>query len=268
MRFSIITLTYKRLINLKKLYQNLLSQNKNKNKNLIEWIVVVEKNDQMTISYLNKIKKTNSIKVKIVKNKFPGNFSHLVSQGIELVNGQYICVVGDDDYFYPNALSKVEKAIINFNSPQIILGHAQYRNSKNKIIRRSISTLKNKIMNLNSRIILGFVNYYMCPAVFFSKNLIKKVNLFPRNYSNINDYITWLHIRNLYKPVVLKTNIASVGFDKGTISHSFNFEKYIFMWKIYLNSKNHTILFPLKIIFSIILLIFNFFYRLFILYLK
>ena len=51
--FSIITPTYNRIKQLKKLYRHLLSQKKNE---LIEWVIVVEKNDLETIKFLKKIK--------------------------------------------------------------------------------------------------------------------------------------------------------------------------------------------------------------------
>ena len=52
--FSVITPTYKRLGNLKKLYKNLLSQ---KNKNLCEWVLVLEKKDLPTLKFEKEIKK-------------------------------------------------------------------------------------------------------------------------------------------------------------------------------------------------------------------
>lgn len=256
-KISIVTATFNRVKKLKSLYQNLKNQ-KNKNSFKLEWVVVVEKNDFKTIFFLNSI---SEFKVKIVINKYYKKFSSLVKQGIDNTSGDYISVVGDDDSLLKNTLEVVTKKILSNNKPKILVGYAEYKDKKNVKIRSNIGKMKKLFLNTNSRLLLGFVNYYMCPAVFFKKDLTKKIDCFPINYSNINDYITWLQIRNLYKPIVIKQNIANVGFEKGTISYSFNIEKYIFMWKIYLKSKNYFYLLPVKIIFSIMLLIYNYTYR-------
>lgn len=255
-KFSVITASFKRINNLKKLYLNLYNQKKNNF--LIEWVVVVEKKDLQTIFFLKKLKNLN---IKIIINKYPNQFSSLIKQGIENAIGDYLVVVGDDDYFYRDALKNIYKKIITKNKPQFLIGYANYKNKNNKTIRNSIGKMKKKILDINSRLMLGFVNYYMCPAVFFKSSLVKKIDCFPSNYSNINDYITWIQIRNLCKPIIVKKDIAQVGFDYGTISYSFNFEKYIFMWKIFFKSKNYFYLMPFKIIFSVLLILYNYVYR-------
>ena len=256
-KFSIVTASFNRIKKLRSLHQNLKNQ-KNKNFFKLEWVVVVEKNDLKTIFFLKSI---SEFKVKIVINKHYKKFSSLIKQGIDNTTGDYISVVGDDDSFLKNSLAIVGKKILSNNKPKILVGYAEYKDKNNFKIRANIGKMKKLFLNFNSRLLLGFVNYYMCPAVFFKKDLTKKVDCFPINYSNINDYITWLQIRNLYKPIIIKQNIANVGFEKGTISYSFNLEKYIFMWKIYLKSKNYFYLLPIKIIFSILLLIYNYIYR-------
>ena len=256
-KISIVTATFNRIKKLKSLYQNLKNQ-KNKFFFELEWVVIAEQNDFKTIHFLKSI---SEFKVKIVINKHYKKFSSLIKQGIDNTAGDYISVVGDDDFFFKNSLEIVVKKILSNNKPKILVGYADYKDRNNIKIRSNIGKIKKLFLNTNSRLLLGFVNYYMCPAVFFKKDLTKKINCFPINYSNINDYITWLQIRNLYKPIIIKQNIANVGFEKGTISYSFNIEKYIFMWKIYLKSKNYFYLLPLKIIFSIMLLIYNYTYR-------
>ena len=101
----------------------------------------------------------------------------------------------------------------------------------------------------------------MCPTVFVKKTVLSKIKFFPSEYSDINDYMTWLQIRNLYKPLIVKKKVAYVSFEQGTITYSFNLKKYFFLWKIYLTSNNFLFLFPLKFLFSIFLLLTNWVYR-------
>lgn len=255
--FSIVTATYKRLDKLKYLYKNLLNQKK-KNQFKIEWVIIVEKKDIKTISFLKRIK---DLSYSIVINKTPGRFSNLIRQGILNSKGDYVIIVGDDDGFYPKALQTIHLKIKSNKYPEILVGYGHYINKKRKKIRLLVTKFKKFILDTNSRLLLSFVNYYMCPSVCIKRNILKNVKFFPSNYSNINDYITWLQIRKKYKPVIVKKEIAYVGFEPGTISYSFNVEKYIFLWKIYLTSKNYFYLFPIKLLFSVILITINYTYR-------
>jgi len=257
-KFSIITATFNRVKKLESLYFNLITQ-QNFSKFKIEWILIVEKKDFKTIQLIKKFKK---IKYKIIFNKFEKKFSSLIPQGINAVTGDYIVVIPDDDGLYNNALNIVAHKIKFHNRPQFIVGYADYVNGKKKKIRKFITLLKIIFLSINSRLLYGFVNYYMAPAVFVKKNILNKVKFFPSEYSDINDYITWLQIRNIYKPLIIKKKIAYVSFERGTITYSFNLKKYFYLWKIYLTSKNFFFLFPLKFLFSIFLLIINWIYRL------
>ena len=96
--FSIITPTFKRITNLKSLYNNLLNQRSAEFQ--FEWVVVAEPKDFITINFLKKI---NKIKVVIVINK-KKNFSSLIAQGVKNSSGKYICILGDDDGFYEKKL--------------------------------------------------------------------------------------------------------------------------------------------------------------------
>jgi hypothetical protein len=257
-KFSIITATFDRVKKLESLYLNLIRQ-QNISKFEIEWILIVEKKDSKTINLIKKFKKIN---YKIIFNKFPKKFSKLIIQGVKGATGNYIVVIPDDDGLYNNSLNIVADKIKFYKKPQFIVGYADYVDSKKKKIRKFITYLKIIFLNINSRLLFGFVNYYMAPAVFVKKNALKKVKFFPSEYSDINDYITWLQIRNVHKPLIIKKKIAFVSFEQGTITYSFNLKKYFYLWKIYLTSKNFFFLFPFKFLFSIFLLIINWIYRL------
>ena len=202
-KFSIITATFNRVKKLESLYINLIEQ-QNVLKFEIEWILILEKRDFKTINLIKKFKKIN---YKIIFNKFPNKFSSLIPQGIKAVTGDYIVVLPDDDGLNNNALNIVADKIKFYKRPQFIVGYADYVDSKKKKIRQFITYLKIIFLNINSRLLFGFVNYYMCPAVFVKKNVLNKVKFFPSEYSDINDYITWLQIRNIYKPLIIKKKL-------------------------------------------------------------
>jgi glycosyltransferase involved in cell wall biosynthesis len=111
-KISIVTATFNRIKKLKSLYQNLKNQ-KNKFFFELEWVVIVEQNDFKTIHFLKSI---SEFKVKIVINKHYKKFSSLIKQGIDNTAGDYISVVGDDDFFFKNSLEIVVKKILSNNN--------------------------------------------------------------------------------------------------------------------------------------------------------
>jgi glycosyltransferase involved in cell wall biosynthesis len=225
--FSIVTATYNRLDNLKILYSNILNQKSFFY--LIEWVVVVEKNDLVTINFLKKI---TNLKIIIVINK--KNFSYLIASGVQKSNGDYIIILGDDDVLTKGSLNKIYKEIIANKYPSWIVGYCDYINNKKKV-RKLTSYLKKKFLDFDNLFFLSFVNYYMCPAVVVKKNFLLSINYFPHDYGNVNDYKTWLDLRTIEKPKIIKSILASAGYGTKTISGSWNLNKYPYLFKTIIN---------------------------------
>ncbi len=236
-KFSIITATYKRINNLKLLYTCLI---KNKNTSFdIEWVVVVEEHDIESIEFLRSLFKKNII-IKILKNNYPGQFSKLVKQGIKSSTGDYLLVLGDDDIVYKNSLINIYK-LIKKNSCEWIVTPASYHNLENKKIRIIITKIKKKLIKLNIIYLLKVINYLMTPGVIISRKLILKIDYFSDKFGSSNDWSTWLYLLNFCKPVVLNQEYFSVGYNPNTISGSFNFEKYKYLFKIIYNQNYNLI---------------------------
>ena len=227
-KFSIVTATFNRVDNLKFLYSSILiNQNYLFN---IEWVVIVEKEDINTIRFLESIF-SQKISVKIVKNNYPGKFSKLIKQGIKKSTGDYLIIIGDDDLINKNALTVIYE-FIKKNSSNWIITLVTYHNTKNKIIRKLFTKIKEKLILINSSNLLPIINYFMTPGVIVSRNLILKVDYFQDKFGSSNDWSTWLDILKLEKPHVLNKYNFSVGYNFNTISGSFNFEKYYYLLKI------------------------------------
>jgi hypothetical protein len=245
--FSIITPTYQRLENLKNLYKNLLEQ---RNKLfLFEWIVIVEKKDFNTINFLKRI---NNIKVRIITNK--KKFSFIIKQGIKKSLGKYLVIIGDDDGFYEKKLKKIYDFLIKKKYPSWAIFQCNYQNNKGQVIRKFITAVKEILLDFDNLIFLKFVNYYMSPGIFVKKNFYKKINYFPSSYGNVNDYKTWLDLRKIEKPVVIREKISFAGYSDSSISGGLNLNKYYYLYRI-INKENFFIkiisLFFLTIIFII-----------------
>jgi hypothetical protein len=245
--FSIITPTYQRLENIKNLYKNLLKQ---RNKLfLFEWLVIVEKKDFNTINFLRRI---TDIKVRIIINK--RKFSFIIKQGIKKSSGKYLVIIGDDDGFYGKKLKKIYDILLKKKYPSWAISQCDYQNNKGQVIRKFTTVIKEILLDFDNLIFLKFVNYYMAPGIFVKKNFYNKINYFPSSYGNVNDYKTWLDLRKIEKPVVIRKKISFAGYSDSSISGRLNLNKYYYLHKI-INKENFFIkiisLFFLTMIFII-----------------
>ena len=225
--FSIITATYKRIENLKFLYK-LIIENKNYLFN-IEWVVIVEEEDIDTIKFL-KSTSQKGIKIKIVNNIHKFKFNKIIKYGIKKASGDYIIILGDDDGIKRNSLIIIFR-YIKIKSPKWIVTPSFYTNKKHKIIRKFISYLKSSLL-LDTKYLLPIINYFMSPGIIIERKFIQKVDYFPINAGNANDWATWLDLLQIEKPNILNKKIFYAGYDDSTISGSYNFKKYFFLFKI------------------------------------
>jgi glycosyltransferase involved in cell wall biosynthesis len=253
--FSIITATFNRIENLKSLYKNLLNQKSAEY--LFEWVVVVESEDFITINFLKKI---NKIKVVIVINK-KKNFSNLIAQGVKNSSGKYICIIGDDDGFYEKKLEKLYDLIVKNNYPAWIVGDCNYVNNKNKVIRKFISSIKSLFLKFENIYLLKIVNFYMTPAIIIKRSFILKVNYFSSNFGNVNDYYTWIELREVTKPIITLDKVSFAGYDHGSISSGYNLSKFKKLFNI-INNYNIFLYLPALVV-LIFIITFNIIKKLF-----
>ena len=256
-KFSIITASYNRVKNLINLYDCII---KNQNFSFkIEWVVIVEKQDIKTINFLSSIYKKN-ITIKIIINKYPGKFNKLIKQGIKNCTGDYLIILGDDDYVKKNSLINIHK-FIKKKSPKWIITPATYHDQKRKLVRKFVTKIKSKLILLNLDILLPIVNYYMTPGVIVSRNLILRINYFQENYGTSNDWATWLDVLSLNKPHVLNKIYFSAGYSFNTISGGLDFDKYFYLIKIILHRRFNFIIKILSFLVVITIFSSNFFFK-------
>ena len=256
-KFSIITASYNRLTNLINLYDYII---KNQNFSFkIEWVVIVEKQDIKTINFLSSIYKKN-ITIKIIINKYPGKFNTLIKQGIKNCTGDYLIILGDDDYIKKNSLINIYN-FIKKKTPQWIISPVTYHDQRRKVIRKFITKIKSKLILSNLDILLPIVNYYMTPGIIISRNLIFRVNYFQKNLGTSNDWATWLDVLSLNRPHVLNKIYFSAGYSFNTISGGLDFDKYYYLIKIILLRRFNFITKLLSFLVVVIIFFSNLFFK-------
>lgn len=229
--FSVITPTYKRLGNLKKLYRNFLNQ---KNKNLCEWVLVVEKKDLPTLKFAKEIKKKKKIEIKIVINK--RGFKSAFKNGAKKASGEYISFLGDDDKLVKNIFIILSKNI-KFSNPNWIIGYGCYINNKGKKIRTLITQIKTFMLKNYDKNMLHLVDYIMTPSSFCKKKYLKKVGYFKNIHWYGNDYVCWIRLSKIIKPIIIEKTLSFATYSETTYSGSFDYRRYL---NLYFNISKET----------------------------
>lgn len=117
MTISIVTATYNRSKLLPVLYASLLAQNYCE----VEWIVVDDGGSDDTPQVIEELRQAAPFPVRYVRQDNAGK-QRAVNHGLDLVVGDLVCIVDDDDYFLPNVFSVVVKDYESIVSNSAIAG--------------------------------------------------------------------------------------------------------------------------------------------------
>ena len=253
--FSIITPTFKRIGNLKKQYNKILKQKKN---HLMEWILVLEKNDLLSMQYARKIKSEKKIQIKIVTNT--KGFSSAFKNGAIKANGEYISFLGDDDFLAKNVFLTLEKNI-KLYSPKWMIGYGCYLNQNGKKIRNTITKLKNFMISHYNPNILCLVDYIMTPSSFCKKEYLKKVGYFQNIHWYGNDYVCWIRLSRIIKPTIIKKTLSYATYSNSTYSGSFDYKRYLNLYQNISKETNNILIKLMQFIIIIYIFFQNFFLK-------
>jgi glycosyltransferase involved in cell wall biosynthesis len=253
--FSIITPTYKRTHKLKKLYKRLLEQKRN---NLLEWVLVLEKNDISTIQFAKKIRKQKKIEIKIVINT--RGFSSAFKNGAKIAKGEFISFLGDDDILANNIFLILERKIISFN-PNWIIGYGCYINNNGKKIRTTIIKLKNFMLRNFNKNILFLVDFIMTPSSFCKKKYLKKVGYFRNIHWYGNDYVCWIRLSKIIKPTIINKTLSYASYSNSTYSGSFDYIRYLNLYYNISKETNNILIKVMQFLIVIYILTHNFFLK-------
>lgn len=117
MIISIVTATYNRCELLQVLYRSLLAQEYT----ALEWIIVDDGGSDNTPAVVDAMQREAAFPIRYMHQKNGGK-QEAINQGLDLVTGDLVCVVDDDDYFLPRVLSTVAKDYETIAANQEIAG--------------------------------------------------------------------------------------------------------------------------------------------------
>ena len=231
MLLSIITPTQNRIKFLKKkirqfdtLYNNFKD---------FEWILVTEKNDLKTKSFIKSIKRKY---LKVIIGNF--NSAELAfAKGFKLSKGKYINFHGDDDFLNTKKIKFLNKKIFLENHEWIIY-EGEYINEEFVITRKIITYIKSFLLKSYGLLDLTIVNYIMTPSVFVRRNIFLKVGGLGKAKRSGSDYVLWIKLNNLYKPKIYNHKLTYSMLTHKTITGTFEMDKYIYIFKQMMNNNN------------------------------
>ncbi len=102
MTITVITATYNRCNLLRRVYESLLVQQTA----AIEWIVVDDGGGDSTPELMAALEREAPFRIRYVRQENSGK-PRAVNHGLDLAQGDLICVVDDDDYFLPRVFEQV-----------------------------------------------------------------------------------------------------------------------------------------------------------------
>ena len=255
MLLSIVTPTYNRATYLKKKLKQMRSLRFHFNE--FEWIIVVEKKDKSTIKFTKTIKERF---VKVLIGEY-GSADKAFTVGVFEANGKYINFHGDDDFFYMKQSKFLNKNLF-INKYEWLIFKGNYINDKFLIVRKSMTAIKNFLLNNFGIIDLSIINFIMTPSVFIRKDVCIKHGCFGKSKKPGSDYILWMKLNKEYKPKIYNQSLTLSMVTKETTTGKFNLKKYRLISKKMFENNKHGILGKFLIFNSIIIIIiYNFVFK-------
>ena len=254
MIISIITPTFRRLSFIRKLYSELLKIECKKN---LEWIVVYEKNDLDTITFLKKIKLDDQININLVKNNKAPTTGNLFNQGAIKARGEIISFLGDDDIILTNTIELVLSSFKENPHKDWLIGFGGYHTVDNKKTRNLLLYFKSFLLrNFLTQKYLSIVNFIMTPSVFIKKRFFLKNGLWNINNKYSNDYEFWLKLLGKQRPIILQKKLSSTGVILSTITSRFNINKYFILLQIGFKYLEKFSIYKILVILSVFIIFF------------
>ena len=158
----------------------------------IELIVIDDASSDNSVEILKHLQKKYKFNL-IIREKNSGLLKNL-NYTLDIVQGEYLCMLGSDDMFYKDKIEKQVKCFLNNNNIAICYGNVTYIDTNGKIIKNGKTKHFRKGYVFNKII---FKNFIPLPTIMFKTQIIKEFNGFDERYF-LEDYPLLLKITKKY----------------------------------------------------------------------
>ncbi len=181
MRFSVITPNYNGALYLEKTILSILEQKKDVD---LEYIVVDGGSTDGSLDIIDRYR-DEIIHCVVEKDTGPAN---AINKGLQLATGHVVTWLNSDDLYFPNALSRVQKAFESKEAAAMCFGGCSITNEQGLEIRSSITSFKELFFPFSCRFIYQCINYFSQPSLFFRRSAVEQAGLLREDMVAAWDY--------------------------------------------------------------------------------
>jgi glycosyltransferase involved in cell wall biosynthesis len=201
----------------------------------LEYIVVDGGSNDATLDILKKY----SDKLIWVSEKDKGQ-ADAINKGIERSSGEIIAYLNSDDMYDKEALLRVSEVFQIEPSVMWVTGRCRIIDENNQEIRKTITAVKNFLLDHLTYNLLLVINPISQPATFWRRNIIEEIGLFNRNEHLVMDYEYSMRVCKKYNPAIINDYLACFRIhrrSKTTVGQFSNYKQELTVSKRYSNSK-------------------------------
>lgn len=213
MKYSVIIPNYNREKYLKKAIDSALCQ-------VTEGLEVIIVDDGSTDNSIEILKSySNDDRVKCIFQENCGIPAKVRNIGIEKSNGEWICLLDSDDFWFPGKINAIEKVIKTKNDPYIIgIGHYEtkfYGEREGEVTRFRELSNENQYKDL-----LFNGNCLSTSTLCIRKEAIEQVGGFSekKEYFAVEDYDLWMRLAQIGSFYTIKESFSGYRLDENNIS--------------------------------------------------
>lgn len=187
----------------------------------IDFIIILEKKDNKSISFVKKFLSKYNLNHKVnVLIQSSNNPDMAIRSGISASKQNYILINGDDDYLDLDNLRYLIKPMQK--NYDIIFSKSFYftekikKNIKFRLLSSYIKFFFTATFGLK---LVKFFNYIMTTSTIINKKFISKIRGYPVKKNFISDYHMWIKLSKLkYKSIFVNSLITYTKYDMNTLT--------------------------------------------------
>jgi glycosyltransferase involved in cell wall biosynthesis len=142
------------------------------------------------------------------------------NKGVRMATGEVIGFLNADDRYEAGTLTAVAEAFAREPNAMWVTGYCRVIDGGGREIRKPVTRYKNFLLRRFSFPLYITQNFVSDPATFVRRAALDAVGPLDNRYRISHDYDLWLRVARRWRPVVLRSYLASFRMVEGTLSMS------------------------------------------------
>lgn len=201
MKISIVTPAFNARRYIEQAAESILSQQGSFD---LEWLVVDGGSRDGTLDVLRSLRDE---RLRWLSEPDRGQ-AHAINKGLGLAGGDVVAWLNTDDLYTPGALAAVADAFASNPAALWLVGGCQIINAEGNVIRRNVARYKERSTRRYSYRALLRENFIPQPAVFWRRDLVRRVGELDESLHYTMDYDLWLRMGREGAPLFVDRVLA------------------------------------------------------------